>query len=103
MPFLAALLVNVFRWLLFTYAGKLVLSVLVFFGLSFTTQKLVTAPFTGAIQAMATATPSGEFAALAVQWMGVLNFDRALTMICAAFVTAQTIKAGKVALSKVSS
>lgn len=103
MPALAALLVTVIRWLLFTYAGKLVLSLLAYFGIAFTTQHFVTAPFTATIASMANSSPSGEFGALALRWMGVLNFDRALTMICAAFVTAQTIKAGKVALSKVSS
>jgi hypothetical protein len=102
MPALGAILINVLRWLLFTYAGKIVLSVLAYFGLSFVAHKFVIEPALDQIRAMMASGPGGDIASYAFQWAGLLNLDKAVSMLISAWVICQGIKTGKVILSKVS-
>lgn len=102
MPALAAILVNVGRWLLFTYAGKLVVGILAYFGLSLVTHKFLIQPAISQVQAMMAAGPGGSFGAAAFQWAGLLNLDKAVSMLISAWLVVNGIKTGKVVLSKVS-
>ena len=101
MQALVAIIITAGRWLLFSYAGKIVVSILLSFGIGITTHKFLVAPFMDTISSWMLQGPAGEFGARAVDWMGVMRLDQAVSIVCGAFLTAQTIKAGKTALSKV--
>lgn len=100
---LVTIIINAGRFLLFTYAGKIIVSVIAAFGLTVATQKFVMSPFLDYIRNMMQGGPSGEFGAYAMQWMGILRIDQACSMLLSAWVTVQGIKAGKVFLGKVAS
>jgi hypothetical protein len=42
----------------------------------------------------------GEYWGIARQWAGVLNFDKALTMVLSAYITQQTLMKGRLFLFK---
>lgn len=108
MPALVALLesllpvaMNYLRIMLFVHAGKIIVGVLGFFGLSIAVDHYVIDPALDTIRGMMTSGPGGTFGAAAMQWMGVLRIDQAVSMMLSAWTVVQGIKQGKIMLQKV--
>jgi hypothetical protein len=82
--------------------GLFIASAAVWLGISFTTIKLVVQPAIAALQAYSTgsAVSSGEFGAAALAYLGILEFDRALTMIISAVATKHLVSQGRLFLSR---
>jgi hypothetical protein len=95
-----ALLTNMLRVMLFMHAGKIIVGILGFFGLEYITYHYGIAPALAWISDLMTTGPGGEFGAACIAWMGVMQFDRAVTMLLSAWGIAQTIKSAKSFLGK---
>lgn len=78
---LAELLSILLPWIARMLVVSLVCRVLVAFGLSFVAWHFAVSPILDLIKAQASGMPSEI-----VQWLGMLQFDRALTVICSAYV-----------------
>jgi hypothetical protein len=107
---LAALLVDLLPWLvnmlrvmLYVHAGKIIIGILGFLGLDLVAQHYVITPMLDTIRGMMTTGPGGSFGTMAMQWMGILRVDQAVSMMLSAWTITQGIKQGKVILSKVTS
>ena len=100
---LVPILINMLRMMLFVHAGKIVVGILGFLGINFVAQRFVVDPGLDYIRSLMATGPSGEFGAYAMQWMGILRFDQAVSMLLSAWVMVQTIKSGKLLLGKVTS
>jgi len=83
MPVLFVWLVDALSGAAIRYIGPAILQGLVFFGLTFFTQKYVTTNFVSFIQGALGGAPSMAVAALAA-----VQFDKAITIILGAYVTA---------------
>lgn len=99
---LIPVLINMLRVALFVHAGKIVVGILGFLGLSFATDRYVIDPMLDQIRAMMTTGPGGSFGTTAINYLGILRLDVAVSMTISAYVMVQTIKNGKILLSKVS-
>ncbi|MDR7135725.1 hypothetical protein J2X06_002943 [Lysobacter niastensis] len=99
---LVALLVNVMRIMLMAKIGAFIVKALAFFGFTWATNKFAVAPAMDFIRDhMATLNGiGGEYGTLMVQWLGVLRFDQAVSMMLSAYAAAWTIKGAKVFLAK---
>lgn len=100
MPVLIAFLVNALRVMLFTQGGRLIVGALSFLGLQFATYSGVVQPALDQVAAMMQGAPAGDFGAAALAWMGVLNIDKAVSMIVSAVVTKRAISAARMFLTK---
>lgn len=102
MPWLVAALARLGIWLFKSRIGLFLATALAWAGLSFTTISLVISPTVDALTAYASGSggSGNEYWATAVAWMGVLNFDKALTMIIGAYVTRVTVAQGRLFLWK---
>lgn len=99
---MGATLVNLLRIMLFAKAGALVAKILLFFGLAWSTMEFAVDPLISQIEGMInTGAGSGGMGAAAMQWMGVLKFDKALSMILSAYTAAWSIRSFKAFLGKV--
>lgn len=100
-PALVAALMTVLRVLLMAKIGAFIVSALLFFGFSWATNEYAIEPLldalTGYVQQLGT---GGGALAYAMQWAGVLQFDKAITVIISAYGMAWTIKSARVWLSK---
>jgi hypothetical protein len=94
-------IINMLRMMLFVHAGKIVVGILGFIGLNFVADHYVIDPMLDQIRAMMATGPTGTWGALMIQYMGILRFDQAVSMMLSAWVMVQTIKNGKILLSKV--
>lgn len=105
MPVFAALvpvLVNALRIMLLVHAGRVIVGLLGFFGFNFVIYRYGVQPAMDFINDLMAAGPSGTFGATALQWMGLLRMDQAVSMVLSTFVAVQGIKQGKVLLGKIS-
>jgi hypothetical protein len=101
MPIFIAALLDGLEWLFSTRLGLWIVQAFAFVGLSFGTQHLIVAPALSQLQTLATSgMGSTTFSGLALQWMGVLNFDKALSMIVSAVTTKYAVTAGRLFLQK---
>lgn len=85
MPLLIAQAVELLVGLFIRYIGPMLLQALVFFGLSFFTQSYVMQPFVAFITSALSGAP-----AMAVNALAAVSFDKAVTIILSAYVTAAT-------------
>lgn len=96
MPAILAVLVSMLRAMLLAKAGLFVLKVLGFFGLAFVTNKYAIQPMLDQIEQYVNNIGNASgIGAVALQWAGVLNLDKAVSMIISAFSTAALIKQSK--------
>jgi hypothetical protein len=97
MPAIIAALVSALRIMFMAKMGLMAVKLLAFLGLQFVTHKYAIGPLLSQLTAYATAAGSagGDFGANLVAWMGVLNFDRAISMVISAYSTRATIMQAK--------
>ena len=101
MPFIIAALVDALEWLFTTYIGLWIVKAFVFLGISLGVQHFVVGPFLDQIKALANAgVGGGELGQTALAWMGVLKFDRCISMIISAVAAKYTVNAAKLFLQK---
>lgn len=88
-------------WLFKSRLGLFITSAMVWMGINFGTIKLVMGPALDQLKNFANSGGGGgQLGAVAMNWAGMLNFDKALTMIVSAVVTKHTIMAGRLYLFK---
>ncbi|MEO7702914.1 MAG: DUF2523 family protein [Opitutus sp.] len=101
MPFLIAALLDALEWLFATRLGLWVVSAFAFLGISFGTQKFVVQPLLDELQTLAGGvSSSSDFGSMALSWLGLLNFDKALAMIISAVATKYAVSATRLFLQK---
>jgi len=88
-------------WLFKNRIGQMLTAVLGWFGVSLASYKFGVEPFIEHLESLATSgMGGGDYAAVALQWMGLLNFDKALTMIISAVAARHAMNAGRVFFRK---
>jgi len=97
---LIPIVVTALRIMLLAKIGAFVAKLLMFFGFTWATNKFAVEPALDALRTHMAIAPSGEYGAVMVQWLGVLRFDQAVTMVISAYGAAWTIKGAKVWLAK---
>jgi hypothetical protein len=103
MPILAALipiLLTGLRIMLMAKIGAFCAKLLLFFGFSWATNEFAVEPAMDFLEAHMHSMPGGEYGNMMVQWLGVLHFDVAVSMVLSAYVAAWGIKSAKVFLMK---
>ena len=102
MPVLIAVLINALRILFFSRLGLFIMSALVWLGINFTTVKLVLDPTIDLLRGFTEniGGGTGYWVQTASAWAGVMNFDRAITMVISAVVTKHAIMQGRLFLFK---
>lgn len=100
MPAVIAFLVNAFRVIFASQLGRWIVSALVFMGISYGTQKVLIAPAISQLTTMMNGGPAGSFGAAALNWMGVLRFDQAVSMLAAAVTTKMGVQNARMMLTK---
>lgn len=94
-------IVNAFRVLFASRLGAWVAGALAWLGLSFGVQKVAVEPAIEQLRGyMDSLGGSGELAADALAWAGVMNFDIAVTMLISAVAIRRGISAGRVFLKR---
>jgi len=83
MPALLAALASAIVSLFIKYLGPMLLQAAVFFGVTFVTQKYVTTNFVTFIEGALSGAP-----AMAISALAAVQFDKAVTIILGAYVTA---------------
>jgi len=100
----AAIVAGVISGITYMYRTKLglfIMSAMIWLGINFATVKIAIEPAIDLLQGYASGgMPGGEFGTAAVQWMGVLNFDRAITMVISAIVSKHAVMQGRLFLFK---
>ena len=100
---IGAAVVSGMTYMFKTKLGLFVLSAMVWLGINWGTIKLVIDPAVELLLGYADGSLGGggnQYASVAVQWMGVLNFDRAITMVVSAVVTKHAVMQGRLFLFK---
>lgn len=88
-------------WLFKSRLGLFVTSAFVWLGINFGTIKLAIEPAIAQLEAFAAqGSAAGEYGPIAVQWAGMLNLDKAVTMIVSAVVAKHAIMQGRLFLFK---
>jgi len=88
-------------WLFKSRIGLFITSAMVWMGINFGTIKVVVDPALRQLEAFANSGGGGgQMGALAMNWAGMLNLDKALTMIVSAVVAKHAIMAGRLYLFK---
>lgn len=100
MAAIIAVLLTGLRILLMAKLGAMVARVLLFFGLTWATNEYVLDPALDQVRQYMTSGPGGELGATAMQWIGVMELDTAVSMVLSAVVAAWGIKQARVFLSK---
>lgn len=101
MPALVGALIAALSWLFRSRIGLWVMTALAWLGINFGTIKMVIDPAIDLLKGYAQGLGGGgQLGATAMQWMGVLNFDRALTMIISAVAAKHAIMQGRLFLFK---
>lgn len=100
MPAIIAAIVSAFAWMFKSHIGLFIASALVWIGINFASVKLVIEPVYDQLTAFATSGQGGggDLGAAMWQYLGVLNFDKALTMIISAVATKKALTAGRLFL-----
>lgn len=90
-------------WLFKNKIGQMITAAFAFLGISIASYSLGVKPFLDQLENMASAgLGGGEFASVALQWLGLLNFDKALTMIMSAVAAKHAVTAGRAFFKKAS-
>lgn len=92
-PILAALMAW-FSRIMMVKAGIWVVATLTYLGIYFGTQEMFIEPLINQVRTIAENNITGTLA----EWVAFLNFDRAISMILSAYLTAGSIAATKMAL-----
>lgn len=79
--------------------GSWIAGAMVFLGIGFATQQAVIEPAIDQVQGYIQSAGS-EAGAVAMQWFGFLNMDKAITMILSAYAARAAIRAAKVFLTQ---
>lgn len=88
-------------WLFKSRLGLFISSAMVWLGINFATIKLAIEPAIDQLEQFAqSGAPGGEMGQAAMQWAGMMNLDRALTMIVSAIVAKHAIMQGRLFLFK---
>jgi hypothetical protein len=88
-------------WLFKSRLGLFISSAFVWLGINFGTIKLVIEPTINQLKQFSqSGAAGGELGAIAMQWAGMLNLDRAITMIISAIVAKHAIMQGRLFLFK---
>lgn len=94
-----AAIMHALRVMLMAKIGAFVVKLLGFFGLAIVTNKLAIEPLLDQLEGFISQVgQTGQFAAVAIQWAGLMRFDDALSMVLSAFSTAMMIKQARVML-----
>lgn len=100
-PLIVSAFMTVMRVLLLAKIGSFIVSAMLFLGLTFAIDNYAIDPLLDALESYVSQLGTGGGAmATAMQWAGVLNFDKACSVLISAYTTAWTIKSAKVFLSK---
>ncbi|WP_202843416.1 DUF2523 family protein [Luteimonas saliphila] len=84
-----------------TKLGLFIMAAMIWLGINFATIKIVLEPAIDLLLGYADGgLGGGEFAPTAIAWMGVLQFDRAITMVVSAIVTKHVVMQGRLYLFK---
>lgn len=85
-----------------TKLGLFIMGAMVWLGINFASIKVVVEPAIDLLTGYAESAGSGtgEFGTTAIAWMGVLNFDKAITMVISAIVTKHVLTQGRLFLFK---
>lgn len=101
MPALIAAFMEGLAWLFKNQLGRWVLSACLFLGISWGTQHVAVAPFIDYVKGVANGAGSGgHLAETMINWAGVLQFDKAISMILSAVTTKMGISAGRLFLQR---
>lgn len=102
MPVVWGALVAAFSWLIRSRIGLWIMTAMTWLGINWGSMKLVVEPAIDVLKnsAHAFGSGSGQLGAAALAWGGVLNLDKAITMIISAVVTKKAIMAGRLFLFK---
>lgn len=95
-------IVQAFMWVMRSKLGYFIAAALLWLGINITAVTVVVQPAIDMLTAMANNAGSaqGDLGAVAFQWMGVLRFDQALTMIISAYATRNLIHNGRIMFFK---
>lgn len=100
-PALVSAMMTVLRVLLMAKIGAFIVAALLFFGFTWATNEYAVDPLMDSLTAYVGQLGSvGGVVGSAVQWAGVLQFDKAITLVVSAYGMAWTIKSARVWLSK---
>lgn len=84
-----------------TKLGLFIMGAMIWLGINFATIKMVIEPAIDLLLGYAEGgMGGGPYAAVAIQWMGVLNFDRAITMVVSAIISKHAVMQGRLFLFK---
>lgn len=98
---LAAAIVGGITYMYKTKLGLFIMGALIWLGINFATIKIIIDPAISLLRGYASSgMGGGEFANAAIAWMGVLNFDRAITMIISAVAAKHAVMQGRLFLFK---
>lgn len=99
---LVAGFMNGLRWLFLSRLGLFLGTAFVWLGWNFATINLLITPAVEALEAYSSSQSAGsnEYAVAMFQWLGVLKFDEALSMIISAVVTKHALMKGRLFLFK---
>lgn len=86
--------------LLKTRLGLFLATAMLWLGVNFGTMKMVVEPALDLLYGYASGGGGGTFGGAAMQWMGVMNFDRAITMVGSAVGIKKAMTAGRLFLFK---
>lgn len=105
MPILAPILAGLLEglmWLFRTQLGRFIVGALLWLGLSFSTQKVVMGPAISQLTSLVTniGSQGGDYGAIAIQWLGVLKFDVAISMIVGTYASIASVAATRAFLTK---
>lgn len=90
-----------FGWLAKSRTGLFLTSAMVWLGINFGTVKLAIEPAIDQLEQFAAqGAATGQYGPMAVQWAGMLNLDKALTMIVSAVIAKHAIMQGRLFLFK---
>lgn len=98
---LVTALINGVRVLMLSRLGLFLVTAIAWMGLNLGTINLVVEPTVAQLESFAAGGGGGgEYFELAKQWAGVLNFDKALTMVISAVITKHAVMKGRLFLFK---
>lgn len=90
-------------WLFKNRIGQMITAVLAWAGITLATYKIGVQPFLDQLEDYArSGMGGGEYAVVAMQWAGLLNFDKAITMIISAVAAKHAVNAGRVFFKRAS-
>lgn len=101
MPALIGILLSGLSWLFRSRIGLFVMTALTWLGINFGTVKMVIEPAIALLRQHAQGLGGGgQLGATAMAWAGVLQFDKALTMVISAIAAKYAIMQGRLFLFK---